>query len=326
MQYTNNTEIPLSLAVWLATDDYDHSDNPMEISTTTLLKPIRQIILARQNRELLKVGDISALTASRMGTAIHTSIETSWLKNYQRALLDLGYPQHVVDSIKVNPKKEDLTEDDIAVYMEIRSSKEVDGYIITGKFDFVAEGALEDFKSTGTYTFQKDTNREKYSQQGSIYRWLNPDIIKSDIMVIQYLFTDWSSMQARQNKSYPQSRLVSQHIPLMTHHETNEFVKDIVGKIKRLECAKQEQLPLCTPEELWQETPTFKYYKDKNKTSGRSTKNFDSSADAYQRLSDDGNKGIVIEVPAQVKRCKYCDVVALCDQAKDLVTTGLLKL
>lgn len=46
MQYTNTTNIPLPLAVFLATDDYDYQ--PDTISVTTLLKPIKQIILGRR--------------------------------------------------------------------------------------------------------------------------------------------------------------------------------------------------------------------------------------------------------------------------------------
>ena len=43
-QFSNNSNITLSMAVWLATDDYDHNDKV--ISVTTLLKPIKQTVLA----------------------------------------------------------------------------------------------------------------------------------------------------------------------------------------------------------------------------------------------------------------------------------------
>ena len=40
---TNNTNLPLSIAVWLACDDYDYNNDPYTISATTLLKPLKQI-------------------------------------------------------------------------------------------------------------------------------------------------------------------------------------------------------------------------------------------------------------------------------------------
>ena len=43
-KYLNNSNVPLSLAVFLATDNYDHESDT--ISATTLIKPLRQIILA----------------------------------------------------------------------------------------------------------------------------------------------------------------------------------------------------------------------------------------------------------------------------------------
>ena len=44
-RFTNNADIDLSVAVWLAHDDYDYVTKPNYISVTTLIKPIRQIIL-----------------------------------------------------------------------------------------------------------------------------------------------------------------------------------------------------------------------------------------------------------------------------------------
>ena len=147
--YTNNTNIPLSMAVWLATDSYDYSDDPNQISATSLLKPIRAIVLARQNKELDKVAEISGLVASKMGTAIHDSIEASWLSDkLQDTLKALGQSDKVIKRIKVNPLPEELEEDTIPVYMEQRVSKDLLGFKISGKYDFVINGRLEDYKTT----------------------------------------------------------------------------------------------------------------------------------------------------------------------------------
>ena len=44
----NQTNLPLPLAVWLATDEYQYAKFANEISTTTLLKSLRYIIGSRR--------------------------------------------------------------------------------------------------------------------------------------------------------------------------------------------------------------------------------------------------------------------------------------
>ena len=48
MKFTNKNNIPLSLAVWLVTDEYDYVDKPNYISATSLLKPTRQLVLSKR--------------------------------------------------------------------------------------------------------------------------------------------------------------------------------------------------------------------------------------------------------------------------------------
>ncbi len=42
-QYTNQSNLPISIAVFLAFRDYDSDPRPNSISVTTLLKSVRQI-------------------------------------------------------------------------------------------------------------------------------------------------------------------------------------------------------------------------------------------------------------------------------------------
>ena len=45
-KYNNINQVPVSMAVWLAHDEYDHNDDPNHISVTGLIKPTKQLILA----------------------------------------------------------------------------------------------------------------------------------------------------------------------------------------------------------------------------------------------------------------------------------------
>lgn len=320
MKYTNNTDISLPLAVWLVSDNYDYNDDPSVISATTVLKPIKQIILASRIKQVDSV-DISGLVASRMGSAIHDALEQAW-KQPREALKALGYSDNVIDRVKVNPTREELTEDSLAIYMEQRSVRSINGYNISGKFDLIFDGQLMDYKSTGTFTYLNQTNAEKYVLQGSIYRWLNQDIVTEDYMTIHYIFTDWSALKAKQDKDYPQSRLLSQTYKLMSIQQTELFLKDITNKIKKYINSPEEDIPECTMKDLWADESTFAYYKNPNAT--RSTKNFKTYYEAHEKLVKDGSVGLVIERKGEIKACRYCSAVGICNQAKNYIEEGRL--
>lgn len=324
-KFTNNNNISLPLALWLADDDYDHSNDPNTISVTSLLKPIKQIVLARQNIDLDKVVDIFQLVPSRIGTALHTAIESSWNKKdkFKELLLSMGYSEKIVNRIKINPTKEELTEDTLAIYMEKRSSRKFGKYTVSGKFDFVLEGRLKDFKSTKVYGYLKGSNTNNYILQGSIYRLLNQDIILDDFIDIEYIFTDWNKLDQIKNPSkYPPLNLIKKEYSLLSVVDTEKFITNKLTQIESLETVVQSEIPACTQEELWQDDTKYKYYKDPNKRT-RSTKNFDNAQEAHERCSKEG-VGIVIEVMGQVRRCKYCDVALICEQAEALVSKGVL--
>lgn len=324
-KYANTSSVPLSLAVFLATDNYDHDQDENTISATALIKPLRQIVLSARVPEDLTPVDLVNLVPSRMGSAIHDAIERSWKDNYPNALANLGYPKRVIEKIRINPKPEELTDGVIPVYMEQRAKKTVGKFTVTGKYDFIGDGRVEDFKSTSTYTAINNTNDEKYIWQGSIYRWLNPQIITKDEMAIQFIFTDWSKAKAMADPKYPQQRIQQRILPLKSIQETDAFVTRKLNQIEQYWDAPEEQLPLCTDADLWRSEPVFKYYKNPEKRT-RSTKNFDNRHDAQLRYIEDGSVGIVVEQPGQVTACKYCPAFAVCSQKDALIASGDLVL
>ena len=324
-KYANTSSVPLSLSVFLASDFYDHDQDENTISATALIKPLRQIVLSARVPEDLTPVDLVNLVPSRMGSAIHDAIERSWKDNYSNALAILGYPKRVIEKIRINPKPEELTDGVIPIYMEQRAKKTVGKFTVTGKYDFIGDGRVEDFKSTSTFTAMNNTNDEKYIWQGSIYRWLNPQIITKDEMAIQFIFTDWSKAKAIADSKYPQQRIQQRILPLKSIQETDAFVTRKLNQIEQYWDAPEEQLPLCTDADLWRSEPVFKYYKNPEKRA-RSTKNFDNRHDAQLRYIEDGSVGIVVEQPGQVTACKYCPAFAVCSQKDALIASGDLVL
>ena len=324
-KYANTSSVPLSLAIFLATDPYDYNPDSNTISATALIKPVRQLVLSARVPEDLSPVDLVNLVPSRMGSAIHDAIERSWKDNYKPAMEALGYPKRVIEKIKINPEPHELTDGTIPVYMEQRAHKQVGKFTVSGKYDFIGDGRVEDFKTTSTYTAMNNTNDEKYIWQGSIYRWLNPVIITKDEMAIQFIFTDWSKAKAMQDPKYPQQRIQQRLLPLKSLQETDAFVRRKLAQIEQYWEAKEEELPPCTDADLWRSEPVFKYYKNPDNTK-RSTKNFDNRHDAQLRYIEDGSVGKVVEVPGQVTACKYCSAFAVCSQKDALIASGDLVL
>ena len=321
--YANTGAVSLSLGVFLVTDHYDH--DTATISATTLMKPLRQIVLGARVKPEDSSVDLINLVQSRMGSAIHDAIERSWTENHAAALKLLGYPAKVISRVLVNPKPEDLYEDCIPIYLEQRSYKQVGKHKVSGKFDFVGDGRVEDFKTTGVYSYTARNNDDKYILQGSIYRWLNPDIITKDEMAIQFIFTDWQAVKARTDPKYPPQRALQRVFPLKSIAETDQYVNRKLALIDQYWDAPEDTIPLCSDEDLWRSAPVFKYYKNPAKTE-RSTKNFDTFQEARIRQVEDGSVGIVKESPGRVMACRYCAAFSECSQKDALIASGDLTL
>lgn len=324
-KYTNKNNISLPLAVWLMHDDYDYDSRNNVISATSLLKPTRALVLKTQNSGLDKEVDISDLVAARMGSAIHAIAEEAWTHrgNVTKALKALG-TSGLDKKFIINPDKP-VKASEIAVYVEQRHETTVGDYIISGKYDLVLDGRLSDYKSTSVWTYIYDSNALKYTQQGSIYKWLAPDRITDNKIDIQFIFTDWSSAQARRDPKYPQAKVLTRSYPLWPVEQTEHYVKDKLADIIALIDKPQEDLPLCTSEELWESQTKYKYFKNPSKMT-RATKNYDTMDEASMRVAADGNVGVIETVRGEVKACRYCEVVGVCTQAKNLQAQGRLVL
>ena len=322
---TNHYNLPLSMAVFLAADDYDgpqSEEGVKTISATSLLKSTRQIVLGFRLPEETFT-DVSDLISSRMGQAFHTAVEHAWLFNSEKSLEALGYPKKVRDAIVINPEPGTDLKNKIPVYLEQRAEKKLAGWVISGKFDLIVNGVLEDVKSTSTYSYEKQTNKEKYSQQGSIYKWLNPDLISSDYTQINYIFTDWSARYVKTKPDYPPLKIYSQKIPLMQLQQTEQFIKTKLREIDKYLEADESEIPLCNEQDLWRSEPKYQYWSNPNNK--QATKNFDNLLDANNYLVTKG-KGVVIKKEGEVKACKYCSVFNLCSQKDQLIESGELKL
>lgn len=324
---TNKADVGLALAVWLLADDYDYVEGVENyISTTTIMKPLRQIILPKRiPKEIVEV-DVSDFTATSMGKALHDSVEKSWTnpKSLARSLSLLGYPQDMIDRVRVNPTDYEIYAakldgvEIIPIFLEQRIFRTFKGWTIGGKPDFIGEGIIQDQKSTSAYSWLLGSKDEDYQLQMSLYRWIDAaqplPKIHEDYGRINFIFTDWQKAQARQNPSYPQARIQYRDINLLPFEEVESWVSHKLNLMEKYQNSPQDNLPECTDEELWRSDPVFKYYSDPTKVSGRSTRNFTDLNDARAFQASKGGKGILKTVPGEPKRCAYCPAFPICTQ------------
>ena len=321
--YSNQTNLPTAIAVWLAHDTYDRAE--AGLSATSLLKPVRQVILSQRIPEGEGITDVSGLIKSRIGTAIHDAIERAWISDHlDSTLKSLGASDKAISRVKINP--ETIEGPCYPIYLELRSSKDILGVKVTGKFDFIDNGKLIDFKTTSTFAYTSGNKDEDYIMQGSIYRWLNPDIITDDRMSIIFIFMDWNKNRYLSDREkYPSSQIISREFELLPEAEVQRFVEHKVRQLIACENLPEPELPLCTDKDLWRKEDSFKYYSNPAAT-GKSTKNFSSMYEAQQYFIEKGSKGRIDTVKGQVTACLYCSAFTLCSQKDDLIAAGELKL
>jgi hypothetical protein len=325
--YSNVSAVPLALGVFLATDHYDANPDPLTISTTTLLKPLRQILLANRLPSTEGVTDLASMMANRLGSAIHDGIERSWRNNYQNAMSSMGYPQKLIDRVRIDPTDQDLIDNPeiVPFYMEQRASKKVGKWTVTGKWDFIGEGRVQDYKTASVWSYKNQVNADKQIKQGSIYRWLDPKKITQDQMDIHHIFMDWKAGMVKTDPGYPPQRFHKQTFNLLSIQETEQFIRSKLASIDEHWNTEEEHLPFCSDEDLWRSAAVFKFYKNGDTSAARSTKNFDTLVEARLHQATVGT-GAVKEVPGQVKACTYCAGFAMCTQKDSLVAIGDLVL
>lgn len=319
---TNTHNVSLSMAVWLAYTEYDDgsTDFPNEdvISATSLLRSPKQLILSKRVPMKEVRRDVMDEFSSAHGHALHDSIEKAWMSS-ENSMKRLGIPKKIRESIKINPDPKTVTEDDTPVYLEKRAFKRVtvDGntFVISGKFDQVIDGLLCDVKKTGVYTLIAGTKDDDYALQGSIYRWLNSDIITSDDIMIQFIFTDWKAGDVKRIEGYPPNPVYEYRVPLMSLAQTESW---IIKRIRRLVAEQgmhQDQMTPCTEKELWMTPTKYKYFT--SETNKKATKVSENLAE-LTLLKNEKGKGVIRTFPGEPRACKYCAAKSICNQTKEL--------
>lgn len=314
IELTNKNNIHISMLLWLYKDNYNNppiNDKP-HYSATKLISPPRATLL--QQRVEVVTKDVTDFVHSRLGSCIHESIENVWVKHYKDILPILGYTDEEINSIRINP--DTVSEDIYPIYLEKRFYKEFDDFVINGQVDMIFGGELYDIKSTSTFVYGREDVIKKYVLQGSIYRYLAPDIITGNKIHINFVFKDWKEDKYLLDpENYPPSPIHTASYDLLSLEDTEKFILERVALLHEYKHVPEVALMRCTDEELWKKPPSYKYYKKADAV--RATKVFDNYSEALSYQSSSGGVGIIKIVEDPPKACKYCLVKEHCSQKKE---------
>ena len=290
---TNNKGFPEALVKAVTNDTY--SRGTADRSVTGLLAPPRQAALIERHGGMISE-DVSERTFALYGQLVHLLLERAGEQSRNA----------------IN---------------EERLYAEVGGWTISGQTDTLTltedqrSWIISDYKFVTAYKFKRSYSGElvipeDYEQQLNLYAYLlRVNGFKVDGLKIVAIYRDWSKLEAKRDKNYPQLGAETHDIPLWSEERAKAFIEERV----RLHQAAENDLPECTDDERWAKPD--KYALMPTAKSVRARKLFDSRVDATTWAAANNMKpGFVVDhrKGANVRCENYCVVSEWCEQFKIL--------
>ena len=328
----NNIPAKLGLMakLWAVDDDYTgNSPDIYAISVTTLIKPVRELILIMQERKNPSpVPDFVAPTdeellsrvKAKIGQNIHSGYEQALIHRGIENMAKVGLGDVYLNSMRVNPKiKSEPEEENWDVYTERRATKKYGKYRVSGQIDSIVFGELGDLKTTSNFVYHLPDTKDKHILQGSINRVLQGDLVESDHICITYVILDYRAFEASRD-NYVNTPVFDKNYVLLTREATHDFIMSRLDAVTKYIDSPQSELPKCNDKDLWVRGTKYKYFsKPTNKVA---TKVFDTMTEASGFLMSKGGKGIIKTVKGRPKACNYCSVKEVCQQRVALINSG----
>lgn len=274
MKITNTQGLPAPLVRAVSLDDYDKGG--ADYSVTELIKPPRIAALEHKYNDQLEE-DASDRLWLLMGKAGHEVLRRS---------SDGGI-------------------------VEERCIVEFDGYKLSGQLDYaVAEQSIIDYKFVSLWAI-KDGIKPEWEQQLNCYKWMADQYgVSVKALKIIAILRDWNVNEAKRNPELPQSQVVVLPALIWPKEALEIWLRK---RIASHEAARKGELPLCTPEEMWERPERFAVKRKGNKKASRV---LDSKLEAGQWMTSQPSPSqFEIEVrPAERPRCEsYCSVSEFCE-------------
>lgn len=284
MIITNHANLPMPF-VRMCEESYQ--SQPKRYSVTTLLKPVREILLKRRHEAVIEQ-DCSDMIWLLFGKAVHSILE-----NY-------------------GTSKNEFAEEKLTVTLE-------NGYTVSGIIDLydIDRAEVVDYKTASVWkvTFK---DYDDWKKQGMMYAWLlrnNGLACKS--VVFYAILKDHNKQKAKFDSSYPQSPVVKVEFPVVDAevNAIDKFIREKIDEIIKYEDVPDDELPLCSCEDRWNGGDTFAVMKKGRKTAMRV---LDSMVEAERWKADNGGDFIETRKGVDKKCIDYCLVCNKCDYYKSI--------
>ena len=284
MKLTNKHGIPDTFLNVLKRPTY--SKGKAHLSATQLLNSPKIVALTKKFEEELEQ-DVSDMVWSIFGTAIH------------------GVLEHGKDDNHIVEERLHTTFDGW------RISGAIDLQIITGP-DTVS---IRDYKTTSAWAVMNE--KYEWEQQLNIYAWLVETVKLQivDSVGIVAIIRDWSRRDAARNPDYPQSPVKEIPITLWPYQKREDFISERISKHSECEFHMEtdEDLPPCTPEEMWEKPTTWAL---KKKGGVRAIKVYETQEEAEAALDPKVHE-IEVRLGSRTRCESFCPVNTYCQQWRD---------
>jgi hypothetical protein len=284
MKLTNKHGIPDTFLNVLKRPTY--SKGRAHLSATQLLNSPKIVALTKKFEDELEQ-DVSDMVWSLFGTAIHGVLEHGKDDN------------HIVEE---------------------RLHATIDGWRISGAIDLqIITGpetvSVRDYKTTSSWAVMNE--KIEWEQQLNIYAWLVENIKGKivDSVGIVAIIRDWSRREAAKNPDYPQAPVKEIPITLWPYQKREDFISERISKHSECEFHMEtdEELPPCTPEEMWEKPTTWAL---KKKGGVRAIKVYETQEEAEAALDPKVHE-IEVRLGSRTRCESFCPVNTYCQQWRD---------
>lgn len=284
MKITNNLNLPQP---FVSAVESEYVPTPQQYSVTTVLNPSRYVILSRRHNSEVEQ-DVADMIWMLFGTAFHSILENSRAEEEQL--------------------QEQYLKQDLGMF-----DKELEGYKLSGKADLLdtKTNTMIDYKTTSVYKVMFG-DYEDWRKQLLMYAWLfrqqGYEVNKGQIVA---LMKDHSKSKAKFDRTYPQYpvKVIDFEFNDQDFVDIEKEIIDKFKELKRCEQLKDNELPMCSTEERWNDGNKYAVKKKGNK---RAERVFDTKEQAEEYMKD--KEGYEIEERlGEDRRCmEYCSSCIYC--------------
>lgn len=282
MIVTNKHGMPDTLVNLAKRDKY--TKGKAHLSATEMLNSPRIVQLRKKYDDQVEV-DVTDLIPSMWGTAMHYMVEQGKADN------------HIIEQ---------------------RLHAEIDGWHISGAIDLqtVTPNGIEisDWKNVGVWAVMNE--KVEWEQQLNIYAWLVEEVAKKPVtkLSIVAIVNNWNKRDAKSKEGYPPARGIVLDIKLWPFEERLKFIRGRIHAHSEGQFSTDagEELPLCTPADMWEKPTTYAIKKD----GGVRAKSVHADLEEAEEALLKSGSGYSLEIRhGERTRCdEYCSVNKWCDQ------------